>query len=125
MKKILIIVLGFACLLFFGCISLSISMKKSLAKIQNASIDMNNIEDGNYKGHSELGPVVVDVAVEVENHKIKKVDLLRHDCGLGHPADKIVNTMVEKNTYDVDAISGATVSSEIIKNAVNKALQNQ
>ncbi|MCR4714039.1 MAG: FMN-binding protein [Treponemataceae bacterium] len=123
MKKILIIVLVVVCFAFFGCISLTISMKKSLAKIQNAEIDMNKVEDGNYNGHSELGPVIVDVAVEVENHKIKKIELLRHDCGLGHPADEIVNTMVEKNTFDVDVISGATISSEIIKNAVNNALQ--
>ena len=35
----------------------------------------------------------------------------------------IIDEMVDKNTYDVDAVSGATVSSEIIMNAVNNALQ--
>ena len=31
--------------------------------------------------------------------------------------------MVQKNTYNVDAISGATVSSKVIINAVNNALE--
>ena len=60
---------------------------------------------------------------EGENHKQKRVELLRHECGLGHPADVIVDKMVEQNTWDVDAVSGATVSIGIKKNAVNKALR--
>ena len=123
MKKILFVLLGIVALGTIGCLSLTASMKKSLAKIENAEIDMDSVEDGNYEGHSELGPVKVDVKVEVENHKLKKVELLRHECGLGHPADVIVEKMVEQNTWDVDAVSGATVSSGIIKNAVNKALR--
>ena len=42
---------------------------------------------------------------------------------MGQSANVIVDEMVDKNTYDVDAVSGATVSSEIIMNAVNNALQ--
>ena len=95
----------------------------NLAKIENEDIDMETVEDGIFEGHSELAPVKVDVKVLVKNHKLIKVELLRHECGLGHPADVIVDKMVEQNTWDVDAVSGATVSSEIIKNAVNKALR--
>ena len=114
-----IIAIGIIC-----CLALTASIKRSISQIENAEINMNNINDGVYSGHSELGPVVVDVNVEVENHKLIKVDLVRHDCGLGHPAEAITEKMVEQNTFDVDAVSGATVSSEIIKNAVNKALRN-
>ena len=122
LKKFLIFIIGMILLCSAGCLSLTVSMKKSLSKIQNTDINMKNVSDGTYNGHSELGPVVVDVEVQVKNHRIKKVNLVRHDCGLGHPADVIVDKMVEMNTYNVDAVSGATVSSEIIKNAVNKAL---
>ena len=45
-----------------------------------------------------------------------------HQNGLGQSANAIVNEMLDKNTYEVDAISGATVSSEVIINAVNDAL---
>ena len=123
MKKIFYVILGIVLLGTSGCLSLTASMKKRLAKIENEDIDMETVEDGIFEGHSELDPVKVDVKVLVENHKLIKVELLRHECGLGHPADVIVDKMVEQNTWDVDAVSGATVSSEIIKNAVNKALR--
>ena len=123
MKKIFCVILGIVLLGTSGCLSLTASMKKRLAKIENEVIDMETVEDGIFEGHSELDPVKVDVKVLVENHKLIKVELLRHECGLGHPADVIVNKMVEQNTWDVDAVSGATISSEIIKNAVNKALR--
>ena len=123
MKKIFYVILGIVLLGTSGCLSLTASMKKNLAKIENEDIDMETVEDGIFEGHSELDPVKVDVKVLVENHKLIKVELLRHECGLGHPADVIVDKMVEQNTWDVDAVSGATVSSEIIKNAVNKALR--
>lgn len=123
MKKIFYVILGIVLLGTIGCLSLTASMKKSLAKIENEDIDMETVEDGSFEGHSELDLVKVDVKVLVENHKLIKVELLRHECGLGYPADVIVDKMVEQNTWDVDAVSGATVSSEIIKNAVNKALR--
>ena len=123
MKKIFCVILGIVLLGTSGCLSLTASMKKKLAKIENEDIDMETVEDGIFEGHSELALVKVDVKVLVKNHKLIKVELLRHECGLGHPADVIVDKMVEQNTWDVDAVSGATVSSEIIKNAVNKALR--
>ena len=123
MKKIFYVILGIVLLGTIGCLSLTASMKKSLAKIENEDIDMETVEDGIFEGHSALALVKVDVKVLVENHKLIKVELLRHECGLGHPADVIVDKMVEQNTWDVDAVSGATGASEIIKNAVNKALR--
>ena len=111
MKKIFYVILGIVLLGTIGCLSLTASMKKSLAKIENEDIDMETVEDGSFEGHSELDLVKVDVKVLVENHKLIKVELLRHECGLGHPADVIVDKMVEQNTWDVDAVSGATVSS--------------
>ena len=123
MKKIFYVILGIVLLGTIGCLSLTASMKKSLAKIENEDIDMETVEDGIFEGHSELDLVKVDVKVLVKNHKLIKVELLRHECGLGHPADVIVDKMVEQNTWDVDAVSGATVSSGIKKNAVNKALR--
>ena len=47
------------------------------------------------KATANLGLVKVDVKDLVENHKLKKVELLRHECDLGHPLDVIVDKMVE------------------------------
>lgn len=124
MKKFTFVVAGLILSGFVGFQVFSASIKKSLASLENAAINMNNVADGVYSGHSELGPVSVDVEVHVTDHKLTKIDLVRHACGLGRPAEAITEKMVEQNTFDVDAISGATVSSEVIKNAVNKALRD-
>ena len=91
-------------------------------KLEDVSIDVSKVEDGIYDGHSELGPVIVDVKVTVKKGKIIEVEIINHQNGLGQSANAIVNEMLDKNTYEVDAISGATVSSEVIINAVNDAL---
>ena len=123
MKKFALVLAGLILSGFVGFRVFSASIRKSLSSIENVAINMNDIADGVYSGHSKLGPVSVVVEAHVENHKLTKVDLIRHDCGLGHPADVLAEKMVEQNTFDVDAVSGATVSSEVIKNAVNKALR--
>ena len=124
MKKFALVLAGLILSGFVGFQVFSASIKKSLANIENTAINMNNVADGVYSGHSELGPVSVDVEVHVADHKLAKIDLVRHACGLGRPAEAITEKMVEQNTFDVDAISGATVSSEVIKNAVNNALRD-
>lgn len=96
---------------------------KEAIELDDVTVDIAKVADGIYEGHSELGPVIVDVKVTVEKGKMIEVEIMNHQNGLGQSANAIVENMVDKNTYDVDAISGATVSSEVIINAVNNALQ--
>lgn len=56
------------------------------------------------------------------NLTYKIIDILKHDNGKGKKAEQIRANMIDSNTYDVDAISGATTSSEVIKSAVSNAL---
>ena len=98
-------------------------MVKEASQIEDVIIDVSQVEDGVYDGYSEMGPVVVDVRVTMKSGRIEDIEIIRHQNGLGQSANAIIDDMVKKNTYDVDAVSGATVSSEIIMNAVNNALQ--
>ncbi len=112
---VLIIVIGFKC---FSAITLN------EAKLLNENlIDVTQVADGTYAGHSEMGPVLVNVEVSVKDGRLTEVRLLEHRSGMGQKANSIVASMQEKGTHDVDAISGATISSEIIINAVNDALK--
>lgn len=96
---------------------------KMLDSQVNVEIDMEQVADGIYKGSSDGGMVKVEVEVEVKDHKIVNINLLKHECGTGKPAESMLDEMVKNNTDDVDAVSGATASSKTIRNAVNKALQ--
>lgn len=126
MKKVIRIAVILLCIVFIGVVGFktwSEKLVKEAMELEDVAIDLSKVEDGTYEGHSELGPVIVDVKVTVKKGKITEIEIVNHQNGLGQPANVIVDEMVDKNTYDVDAISGATVSSEIIMNAVNNALQ--
>lgn len=126
MKKLIKVVVVPLIIVLIGVIGFKLWSAKLVNEamaLKDVSIDMSKVEDGVYEGHSELGPVIVDVRVTVENSEIIAIEILQHQNGLGQAANAIVEDMVDQNTYDVDAVSGATVSSEIIMNAVNDALQ--
>ena len=125
MKKVIRVVAVFLGIVLIGVIGFKIwstGLVKEAMKLEDVSIDVSKVEDGIYDGHSELGPVIVDVKVTVKKGEIIEVEIINHQNGLGQSANAIVNEMLDKNTYEVDAISGATVSSEVIINAVNDAL---
>lgn len=80
-----------------------------------------------YLGSSQngIGGKVV-VRVKYENNKIEKVDILEQseseDVGV-KAVQKLPKEMVEQNSYQVDAVSGASASSRAIKEAVKNALE--
>ena len=98
-------------------------IQKSMESVETVSIDMSKVKDGSYTADTDLGLVKVKVEVMVEAHQIKTIEILEHQNGKGKPAEAIIDEMIEKNTDEVDAISGATCSSVAIRSAVNKALQ--
>ncbi|MDF2821548.1 MAG: FMN-binding domain [Clostridiales bacterium] len=116
-----VILIVFACL-GVTIIILSIDQKSKMANLVFEEIDMTNVSDGTFIGESETGIVKVKLEVTVQNNQITDINIITHDNGLGSKAEKIIDKVIAENSYDVDAISGATVSSENIKSAISKAL---
>ena len=56
--------------------------------------------------------------------EISDIEILKHECGLGKPAEEMIPTMIQKNDVEVDAVTNATYSSEVIKDAIRNALRN-
>ncbi|HKM43466.1 MAG TPA: FMN-binding protein [Limnochordia bacterium] len=97
-------------------------VQEQLASLIYENVSLTHVADGTHYGETEARLVSVKVAVLVKNYIIQSVELLQHDSGLGRKAETIVWEMVKENDWAVDAISGATLSSEAIKSAVSKAL---
>lgn len=79
-------------------------------------------KDGTYEAKAGF----VEVSVRIDDGKIAAIDIITH--GGGGPkyeamAEKIIPEMIKKQSTQVDAISGATVSSDYLKAAVEKALR--
>jgi uncharacterized protein with FMN-binding domain len=124
-KKIVIgIVAAFIIIIAAGFIAFFNTENKMSAYAKNdfGSLDMSKVDDGKYIGSEDAGVVKVKVEVTVKDHAITDIAILQHDNGKGAPAEVIVNDIIDKNSLEVDAISGATHSSNVIKTAVLNAL---
>ena len=85
-------------------------------------IDLTKVNDGIYEGQCDTGVVRARVQVTVRDHRMESIELLEHENGRGAPAEAILAQMVEEQTTAVDAVSGATCSSKVIRKAVENAL---
>lgn len=124
-KKVLLITFIAVLLLFLAG---KIVMGNMVRNVQNIYVSMpglSDIQDGDYIGEYSITPVHVKVEVSVSDHQITNIAILQHDNGLGSKAESIVNDVVKEQSLDVDAVSGATVSSKCILKAVENAIENK
>lgn len=87
------------------------------------SVNLDDIRDGSYTGEFQGGPVKAVMKVDVADHKITAVKIIKHDCGLGRKAEVITKEIEKVQSLDVDVISGATQSSKVILKATELALE--
>ena len=127
-KKTVLFVIVF--LLFVGFV-LGILYLKSVADYRQAvrettfeDINISDIPDGVYVGEYDVDFIYAKVEVTVQNGEITNINILEHRNERGKAAEAITNKIVDEQKIDVDAISGATNSSTVIKKAVENALKN-
>ena len=123
LKIMLVIPAVLALLIITMCAVIVIRMNSQVKSFDRSEIDVSQVKDGIYEGRSETDMVKVDVRVTVSNGDISDIEIVRHECGKGKIANVIVEDMIEKDDVEVDAVSGATFSSEVIKDAVRNALR--
>lgn len=82
--------------------------------------------DGEWEGEAQGFGGMVSVKATVENGKISRIEIVsakKEDKAYLSMAEAMLPAMVEAQSADVDTISGATFSSEGIKNAAAQALK--
>lgn len=97
---------------------------EELMQLDVTDVDLKSISDGTYTGEYSALPVSAKVSVSIKDHRITNIDLLEHNNGQGAGAEVIPLIVVEKQTLQIDTISGATYSSKVILKAIEDALQN-
>lgn len=99
-----------------------ISYNEAIAAIRLQEVDLNEIEDGSYEGEYDAGYVYAKVKVTVADHRLVKVEILKHITERGKPAEAIIGNMVKEQKLEVDAVTNATNSSRVIIKACENAL---
>ena len=82
--------------------------------------------DGEWDGEAQGFGGSITVKVKVEKGRLTEIELLsakKEDAAYLSMAKEIIPAMLQKQSADVDTITGATFSSAGIKNAVAQALE--
>ncbi len=111
----------------FGA-TIAITLSQNMREIRALPINDYNLstyEDGDYIGsyyykEDQLGAKVI---VTINDGNITNIDIIEHITTRGQDAEFIIDDMIHQKKIDVDAISGATTSSHVIKLAVSNALE--
>lgn len=123
-KKLLIIIPAIIIILLITII-LIIKNDPNTKNLVINNIDFTTIDDGTYFGECLNGMIAASVEVEVKDKKITDIKIVKHDNGLGRKAEAIVEDVVNKQSLNVDTVSGATLSSSTILKAIENALKSK
>ena len=99
--------------------------KRAVEETTFGNLDISDVPAGVYVGEYDVDFVYAKVEVTVQNGAITNIDILEHKNGRGKPAEIVIDRIIEEQKIDVDAVSGATNSSTVIKKAVENALKGE
>ena len=97
--------------------------KRAIGETTFDEIDIADVSDGIYIGEYDVNFIYAKVEVTVEDGEIVSINTLEHRHERGKAAEKVIEKIIEEQKIDVDAVSGATNSSTVIKKAVENALK--
>ena len=128
MKKFVKILVGLiGVVLLGGAINLPgfIKYKNAIKTLEPEKVIFSSVDDGHYSGTHDMEYVKTVVEFDVEDGVLKNLELKEHKNGKGEPAEVLVDKILEKQSTDVDTISGATASSKAILMAIENAVSGK
>ena len=112
----------------FSIISYNKKHKTNYANSNKTQIasgsNVEGLKDGDYEGSSQGFGGEFKVKITIKEGKLSAIKVITNNetSEYYEKASQIIAQILEKGNTDVDSISGATISSEAIKNAVRDAL---
>jgi uncharacterized protein with FMN-binding domain len=97
--------------------------QQQVKSITIPNLDTSKVADGEYIGECNVTFIYAKVRVTVKSGEIADIKILEHRNERGAPAERITDEIINQKTIDVDAVTGATNSSKVIKMAVYNALK--
>ena len=111
---------------FFALVAalLSLAASCAMAPVPAAVMpDLSAKADGVYTGGYDGGLVKATVSVTLAAGRIASIRILKHDCSpIGKKGEAVVDRVVQRQTLQVDVVSGATGSSKVLLKAIEAAL---
>lgn len=125
---ILVTIFGLGTVGYIECVQSTRGPSNDVTKgIVLGPVAAGKYKDGITEGRSKRWYVRIRVRVRFLYGRIDRIDVLQHRTvwpKAREAADAIVNLIIEKQNTKVDAVSGATLSSQAVMLAVQDALTN-
>lgn len=122
MRKVLYVLIVLVVIILAGAYWLFNGMGE-VKRLEINEVDLSKLADGVYEGSFQKGRWNYNVAVTVKDHAITGIELINPKSG---PHDKFhreeIAKVIERQSVKVDAVSGATVSSNALLKAIENAL---
>ena len=101
----------------------SCSIHQEMIELSLKQPNLSEIEDGTYPGSFENHRWYCHVEVEIMSHSYDTIKVLNSANGGNGLYEKLVAHVLEQQSIEVDAVSGATISSNTFLKAVENALE--
>lgn len=125
-KIILVIVIVFVigALILLNYLNSFKKYQNNISNINFVNINASDVPDGSYIGEYDVKFIYAKVNVSVKDGKIIDIELVEHRNERGENAENIKEYIIEQQKINVDVIAGATNSSQVIKKAVDNAIES-
>lgn len=98
---------------------------ETVRNIEIENVNLEEIDDGLYKGEFTYSSFTYIVEVKVESHKISNINIINNrDTKYSKNAEEVVTRVIQKQALDVDVISGASTTSKALLKAIENALKS-
>lgn len=88
------------------------------------TVDLNTVSDGAYIGVCQNKILFAVVKVEVWDHEITSIEVVEHKASYLEQAEQIAGAVCSGQSLEVDAITGATLTSDTVLKAIENALED-
>lgn len=122
MKKVLPYVFTVAITLFIGFVIVAFVLRPQ--KLEISTVDLDTASDGEYVGVCQNKILFAVVEVKIQDHKITDVEVIEHKESYMEQARQIAERVCDEQSLNVDAISGATLTSDTVQKAIENALED-
>lgn len=126
LRNLIIVIVGIALVAWAGLIIFNRGMDEVLA-LDIGFIDLASLPDGTYEGSYTQNRWFYRVLVQVRSGALEDITITHsnHESVVGKWNEEVIQEILQKQSLDIDGVSGATVTTKALQKAIENALQGK